>query len=449
MICKDFAYGGLIEYFKTVSSIPRPTFHEEKIADYLCDFAKKRGLEYYRDELNNVLICKGGSEGREQDSPLLLQGHTDMVCEKNKGVEHDFFLEGIKLCERDGWLCAEGTTLGADNGVAVATMLYLLDGAEENALSHPPIECLFTASEEVGLSGAQGFDYSKIKAKRMINLDSADESQIIAGCAGGQRLTAKMSVKTEPTGIGDRAVKLTVKGLAGGHSGEDIHRGRANANKLIGRVLFELSGQHSFRLASVNGGTKDNAIPREAEAILTVSGDDISNAVKSIKETIKAELCTDDREFELNVSESALPSAVMSLEDTENVIFFLQTVQNGVFEMHNSIEGLVEFSRNLGIVKTSAQGDRVDFTLAARSPKPSQLAYSSAQIEAYAKQLDMTIEYGAGYPGWIYAESSEIRNLYVNVYKELYGKAPEITVIHAGLECGIIKERRPDMDIIS
>jgi len=191
MLCKDFKYKGLLDYFKIISDIPRPSYHEEGIADYLCDFANQRGLEYYRDEAHNVLIKKQGSVGRENDDAVLLQGHTDMVCEKNDGTEHDFLRDGLELYEESGWLRARGTTLGADNGVAVAAMLYILDGALD---SHPPVECLFTSAEEVGLDGAKNFDYSKISARQMINMDSADESQIICGCAGGQRVTLKYRV---------------------------------------------------------------------------------------------------------------------------------------------------------------------------------------------------------------------------------------------------------------
>ncbi len=449
MICKDFAYKGLMKYFEEISNIPRPTFHEEKIADYLCAFSKEQGLECYRDELNNVFIRKSGTVGRENEAPILLQGHTDMVCEKNEGVEHDFLCEGIKLIEKDGWLVADGTTLGADNGVAVATMLYVLSGADGNISSHPPVECLFTASEEVGLSGAEGFDYSKIKARKMINLDSADESQIIAGCAGGQRLTTTLPADTVDADVTNTALRLTIKGLAGGHSGEDIHRGRANANKLMGRVLHMLSQKCDISLATINGGSKDNAITREAEAVITTSDKMAAEeAIKAIEATVFAELSAEDRSFRLCVDECVLPKKVMSADMRDKIIFLLLTVQNGMFEMNTSIPGLVEFSRNLGVVKTTDDGS-VELTFAARSPKPSQLAVSNAQLEAYAKQLGMTVEYGAGYPGWIYAEQSEIRDAYAREYEKLYKKAPEITIIHAGLECGIIKEKIADMDIIS
>ena len=264
MLCKDFAYRGLVNYFEEISAIPRPSFHEERIADYLCALAEERGLEYYRDEIHNVFIKLPASEGREGEDAVLLQGHTDMVCEKNSDVEHDFLNEGIKLLEKDGWLRADGTTLGADNGVAVAAMLYILDGAEGNLPSHPPIECLFTVSEEVGLEGANGFDYSRVSATRMINMDSADESEIIAGCAGGVRSIMSIRPTLDPAPENARALCVFVSGLAGGHSGEDINRGRANANKLLGRILLSASKQADFRLVRIEGGSKDNAIPREA-----------------------------------------------------------------------------------------------------------------------------------------------------------------------------------------
>ena len=231
MLAEGFKYRGLIEYFERISAIPRPTFAEEKIADYICDFAKERGLFFIRDEYNNVFVRMPASKGREGEEAILLQGHTDMVCEKNANVEHDFYRDGIELYESDGYIRARGTTLGADNGVAVAIMLYILDGAQGNIKSHPTLECLFTSSEEKGLVGASGFDYSVVSATRMINMDSADESEIIVGCAGGQRSEILFDIKSEPVSL--PSLKISVRGLFGGHSGEDINKGRANANLII------------------------------------------------------------------------------------------------------------------------------------------------------------------------------------------------------------------------
>lgn len=438
-----------MDFFEEISAIPRATYHEEEIARYLCDFARKRGLEYYTDELHNVLIKKKGSRGRECEPALLLQGHTDMVCEKNEGVEHNFLTDGIELqMTADGWLKANNTTLGADNGVAVAVMLYVLDGADGGLESNPPIECLFTVSEEVGMEGAYGFDYSKISARRMINMDSADEALIIAGCSGGERTTLSLTPeKQKPSG---RALKISIKGLAGGHSGEDIHRDRANANKLMGRVLLSLEQGIDFSLSSVDGGSKDNAIPREAIAVITTEQcEETVRAIELLAEKIAPELSPDDSGFALSAEECAMPEYVFDGEAKEKIIFLLATVPNGIFAMNHSIENLVEFSRNVGVVRTDNESGKIEILFSARSPKPSQLVASAEQISAYAKMLGMNVKNGMAYPGWVYAERSRIRDAYSEIYAEIYGKKPEITAIHAGLECGVIKKNIPDMDIIS
>ncbi len=437
-----------MRYFEEISQIPRPTFHEDKIADYLCTFAKERGLEYYRDAVHNVLIKLEGTEGRKNEPAILLQGHTDMVCEKNDGVKHDFLLDGIKLIEKDGWIKADGTTLGADNGVAVATMLYILDGADGHIVEHPPIECLFTVSEEVGMIGVYEFDYSKISARKMINMDSADESLIIAGCAGGQRSTLILGTELEDS-VGN-ALKISVKGLAGGHSGEDVHKGRANSNKLMGRILLSISKKVKFKLVSINGGNKDNAIPRETSAVIVTQNEkDFIAELKKLESAIKEELCHDDVNFAMTVEPCTAPEKVLTDDIAGKAIFLLAAVQNGIFEMNRDIKDIVEFSRNIGVVKTSDDGREIRFTFSARSPKPTQLNASNEQLSAFADMLGMKVEYGISYPGWTYVQNSEIREAYVENYRGLYGKDPEITVIHAGLECGLIKEKLPDMDIIS
>jgi len=448
MLCKDFAYKGLLKCFETVSSIPRPSFHEEKIAQYLCAFAKERGLEYLCDEKNNVLIRLGASLGREEDSPLLLQGHTDMVCEKNDGVEIDFLNDGIEIYEKDGWLRAKGTTLGADNGVAVAIMLYILDGADGNIRSHPPIECLFTASEEVGLSGAESFDYSCIRARKMINMDSADESQIICGCAGAHRIDVSCELEMVDVDNDTELVELFISGLAGGHSGEDIHRCRANANKLMGRILQDILQKYPFNLVSINGGTKENAIPRECKAVVALKNkEDFIRAAMDASDAIRGELCADDSGFKFAISSCKKAEKMMSKDNTEKILFFVSTVQNGVIEMSSNISGLVEFSRNLGIVETDEKNVKLVFM--SRSAKDSQLKASFVQLKAYADMLSMDLKVISEYPGWDLALNSEIRKLYAQIYRELYGKDPEITAIHAGLECGVIKNKIPEMDIIS
>ena len=436
-----------MRFFEEISAIPRASYHEEGIADYLCEFAKSRGLEYYRDATNNVLINAPATKGREQSPVLLLQGHTDMVCEKNEGYEHDFDKDGLDLYEEDGWIKARGTTLGADNGVAVAVMLYILDGGVE---SHPALQCLFTANEEVGLDGVKAFDYSHIHARRMINMDSADEKLIIAGCAGGQRTTMTLDVNTES--VSATFARIRIRGLAGGHSGEDIDKGRTNANKLMGRVLDTLfkDGSLGLRIASISGGTKDNAIPRECEAVVAVNSfEALEKRIADIGSLIAEGISADDKGLSLDVQliENDATSAVLDCESAKKTVFLMHCVANGVFDMNHSVKGLVEWSRNLGIVKCSAEG--VELVFSSRSSFESRIDASEAELDAYADIVGASIRHYNRDPGWSFAKTSEMRDSYVKAYESVFGETPEITVIHAGLECGFISEAVPDMDILS
>ncbi len=438
-----FKYKGLMEYFNRISAIPRGSFNEQGIADYLCGFAEARGLYCYRDEHNNVFISKPATPDRAGEDALLLQGHTDMFCEKNEGVDHDFECDGLELYEEEGWLRARGSTLGADNGVAVAVMLYLLDGAEGALCSYPTLECLFTSAEEVGLVGAKSFDYSLVTARRMINMDSADESLIIAGCAGGSRKSLVLDAQWQKTR--GEAVKIGVKGLFGGHSGEDIALGRANANKLLGRVLLSLG---KLNISYICGGSKDNAIPREASALLLVpSAEEAIRAVAALEVEIGEELCACDSGFALTAERCDAPERMLGDEQSRKTVFLLSTVANGVLEHNRSIPELVEYSRNLGVVRTS--DSQLEFVFSARSALPSRLSASAAELAAYGELLGMRLCDGESYPGWSYAESSEIREAYARAYRAVCGDDIKVTLIHAGLECGIIKERLPHMDMIS
>lgn len=448
MVIKDFKYEGLMKYFEEISAIPRASYKEERIADYLCEFAKARGLSYYRDEVNNVLINAPATAGMENAPAILLQGHTDMVCEKNEGVEHDFDNDGLELYEDNGWIRARGTTLGADNGVAVAVMLYVLDGGVER---HGDVQCLFTASEEVGLDGAKSFDYTKIFARRMINMDSADEELIIAGCAGGMRSTLSFDVKSEEI-VAPTLVKITVKGLMGGHSGEDIDKGRANANKLMARALYAILDDKSVgaRVVSVHGGSKDNAIPRECEAVVSVSDlarfecvfSGIASALKEGISSYDANISVTYAKTGENVRVNA-PDA----ETAEKLVRFVVAVPNGIFEMNYNVKGIVEWSRNLGIVALSA--DEADCVFAARSSFDSRIDASGAQLDALASLLGASVRHYNRYPGWNYAEVSALREAWESACESELHTKPETLVIHAGLECGFIKQAVPDMDIIS
>ena len=442
-LCENFAYPALMKYFEEISAIPRGSYNEKGIADYLEAFAKARDLYCYRDSYNNVLIKKSATVGSEGREPILLQGHTDMVCEKNAGVEHDFMRDPIDLYEEDGWIKARGTTLGADNGVAVAVMLYVLD---DGASAHPDIECLFTASEEVGLDGATNFDYSKINARRMINMDSADESLIIAGCAGGQRSSICFDVASKT--MCAKTAQIRISGLYGGHSGEDIGKGRANANKLMGRVLYEIMDKDTA-LVSVAGGTKDNAIPRECEAAVTVFDE---NALRTKIEKLSKELLhglfADDLGFALTFEiENEREVSCIDNETARKIVFLMHTCRNGVFEMNNDIDGLVEWSRNLGIVDCDAKGAELVFS--SRSSFESRIDASAAELDDHAAILGASVKHYNRYPGWKFAPVSKVREAYTKAFASLFGKEPDITVIHAGLECGIISQSVPNIDIIS
>ena len=449
MLVQNFKYRGLMEYFEKVSSIPRPSFSEEKIAQYICDFAKERGLFCIKDDSNNVFVRLPASEGREGEDAVLLQGHTDMVCEKNADVEHDFYNDGIELYESNGFIRARGTTLGADNGVAVAIMLYILDGAEGKLTSHPTIECLFTTAEEKGLVGASNFDYSVVTATKMINMDSADESEIIVGCAGAEHCEMTFSTTLSPCDMS--AFKISVKGLYGGHSGEDINRGRANANKLMGRILNQIQKKYSINLISLFGGSKHNAIPRECEAVIALEDSEgLFELCSKLEGEIKGELISDDRGFFLAVEPyKANNLSAFSYEYTKKIIFLLSTVADGAFKMCEGLDSIVEYSRNLGVANVDAKSASGLFIFMPRSAKDSQIKASSAELEAYADILGMEYCIISSYSGWDGSPESPLCRLYANCYKELFGGECRINVIHAGLECGVIKKLCPQLDIIS
>lgn len=433
----------LFHFFEDLSAIPRGSYNEAGVADALENFASERGLDCYRDELNNVLIKKPATPGYEDEPAVLIQGHTDMVCEKNVDTQHDFKTQPLELYVEDGYLHARGTTLGADDGVAVALMLALLDGA---AAAHPALECLFTASEEVGLVGAMGFDYSRIDARRMINLDSDDEGMVVVGCAGGCRTDIKLPVEfVEAAG---EPLSIRISGLMGGHSGADITLGRANANKLMGRLLLSLRRDADYNLISLNGGLMDNAIPRECEAIITCADSERMKARATIiAEKLREELVSDDAGFTLTCERVDKSARMMNCASTRLVVEAVGTVENGVIRMSADIPGLAEFSRNLGIIRTS--DGEVDLIFSSRSPKESLLEASIDYLDAVAELCGASAEHYSRYPGWAYAKQSPLRDRYVEVARRVLGREPQVVAIHAGLECGIIKSRLPDMDMIS
>ncbi len=432
----------LFRFFEDISAIPCGSKNEAKIADYLEKFAAERRLFCWRDKLHNVLIKSPASPGYENEPAVLLQGHTDMVCEKNSGTCHDFLSDPLELCVEGNWLCARGTTLGADNGVAVALMLALLDGGAE----HPALECLFTVQEEIGLIGAGGFDYSLIEARRMINLDGEGEGQAIVGCAGGCRTDIRLPYVPVPAA--GEAVLLKLGGLMGGHSGMDIGRGRANAIKLMGRLLLVLRRDVDYNIISVSGGLAENAIPRECEAVLAVADAGlIKERAFRIAVEIHSELGREDSGFSLSCSRVELPGRMLSAADTRKVSAMLGSFSNGVLEMSRDIPELVEYSRNLGIVATHA--DHICFSISTRSSLESRIDASCDYLSAFAELCGASAEHHSRYPGWKYEALSPLRDKYIEVCRRVLGREPTVMAIHAGLECGIIKAAIPDMDIIT
>ncbi|MBR4296426.1 MAG: aminoacyl-histidine dipeptidase [Clostridia bacterium] len=443
-IIKGYSPEKLFAFFEEITKIPRGSGNEEGIAKWLEAFAAERGLECIRDEVNNVFIRCPATQGLENEPPILLQGHTDMVCEKNSDVDFDFEKDPIDIYVDDkGFLRARGTTLGADNGVAVAIMLALLDGEKK---SHPALECLFTVEEETGLDGAKAFDYSNIKARKMINLDSENDGEVIVGCAGG--LFCRVTLDLSRVDFRGAAVRVSIGGLMGGHSGENINSGRANANKLLGRALLQIGEVCPLNLVSIEGGSKDNAIPREASALISV--EDYScfeHIAEQMRDTLASELSEEDKNFFMRWEMTESPETMVDRDSTNKICGFISSVGCGVLAMSQNIEGLVEFSRNLGIIST--EGDKVNFIFSARSAIESQLDYAASELKSFAELLGAKCELLGRYPGWEYAKVSPLRDKFFDVYRSICGSDPAANVIHAGLECGIIKSKLPDMDIIS
>lgn len=434
----------VFEIFEEISAIPRGSGNEKGVADYIEAFATRLGLFILRDETGNVFVRKSATEGYENVEPLLLQGHMDMVCEKNADVEHDFEKDGIRLSVKDGFLWADGTTLGADNGIALAYMLALL---ETNA--HPTLECLFTVEEETGLAGAKGFDCSHITAKRMINLDSEEEWQVTAGCAGGCRTDVVFDYTPVAAVQGAKRIDIAIRGLSGGHSGAEIHLGKTNAIIAMGRLLGSALELDNFNLVNIECNGKDNAIARECFASLaSTDADKLCERIKAEFTELKKELaeCDMGMTVELNVSVADSVECI-DLETTQSVVAFLTTVKTGVLKMSNQISGLVEYSRNIGFVETT--GNRVNMVLSSRSSLEGQINLSCRELDTLAKLVGADCAHRSRYPGWEYVPASPLRDAYISAFKRLYGTDVTVGVIHAGLECGLISSKIPGLDIIS
>ena len=443
IVTKGYKPEKALAYFEELCKIPHGSGNEEAVAKYIENFAKERGLFVIRDKNNNVFIRKEATAGYENVPAYLLQGHTDMVCAKLTTSAHDFEKDALDLYMEDGWLRARGTTLGGDDGIAVAFMLALLDGEIEN---HPTLECLFTVEEETGLGGAESFDYSVVTAHKMINLDSESEGEVCAGCAGGVRSKIDFKPSLE-TSSGD-VITLSVDGLFGGHSGVEINCGRANAIVLTSNILSEIAKEQELALISLVGGEKDNAIPRMCEAKFVV--EDSSRAVSLVEkldEEIRKSLCEADAGLKISVSVENDVENVETLAKSRELLQMISNLKVGVLAMSAHLEGLVEFSRNLGVIEVD--GEKAYITYSSRSAKEEQIDLSIEQVNEQVEKLGANVRHTGRYPGWDFLPESDLRDTYVRKFKEIMGVDVQTVVIHAGLECGIIKSRIPEMDIIS
>lgn len=433
-------------YFEEISNIPRGSGDEKQVSDYIVDFAKNRGLEVYQDEYYNVIIKKPGTIGYENAPTVILQGHLDMVCEKNMDKKHDFSKEPIALRIQDDFIMADGTTLGADNGIAVAYSLALLDS---NDIPHPPLEVLLTTDEEVGLCGALKFDESKLNGKYFINLDSEEEGELLVSCAGGLKVHLNLPITFKNT-TKNSIIKIVIKGLKGGHSGMEIDKNRANANRLLGRLLNVLQKELSFDISDIGGGLKDNAIPREAYVHLAVDEKNLDRFATIVKEEeikYNHEYENSDPNIQIVIKKIEQTSNVYTDDLKEKLIFLLLTLPNGIQTMSSEIKDLVESSLNIGVIeKTKAQ---IEIIIAVRSSVESLKYHINDQLKLFANITGASFVETADYPEWEYNNNSKLRQLFETTYESLYNKKPLIKAIHAGLECGVFAKKIKDLDLIS
>ncbi|WP_105618009.1 aminoacyl-histidine dipeptidase [Vallitalea okinawensis] len=446
MILSNLEPKKVFAFFEELSSIPRGSGNEKRVSDFLVDFAKNRSLEVIQDHVNNVIIKKPATKGYEKAPTVIFQGHMDMVCEKNNDTEFDFQKDPLNLKIVDDYITADGTTLGADNGIAVAYAMAILD---DNELEHPSLEIVITTDEETGMTGASNIDLSQLKGKYLINCDNESEGTFIVGCAGGAKTTINLPIeRVKEAGM---VAHVAIRGLKGGHSGEDINKNRGNSNKLMGRILYDIAKELEVSLVSINGGSKDNAIPREMDAILLFHANEeqaLKDLILKWNEILKGEFAVSDPELHVDVTfDGESDQSVMNQDSFKKVIQMLMTLPSGIQTMSSDIEGLVESSLNLGVV--ISKEEVVKFILALRSSKKTRLDDMLERLKIITELFGGEFITRGSYPAWEYKRESELRELFKDTYKALYNQEPNIKAIHAGLECGIFSKGMKDVDIVS
>ena len=430
-------------YFEEICAIPHGSRNTKKISDYLVGFAEAQGLAYIQDEMNNVILFAPGTCGMEEHDPVILQGHIDMVCEKEATCPIDMAAEGLDVTHDAASVYAKGTTLGGDDGIAAAMALALL---ADKSIPHPPLEVVMTTEEEIGLLGATAIDLSQLKGRTLINLDSETEGVFTVSCAGG--CTACITLPVERRAVYGPCIRLTVDGLKGGHSGADIHLKRANADKVMGEFMSRIQKLMPLCLTSFSGGAKDNAIPRSCQAKLVAMGinlERINDIAAALQEEIRANYDEPDATVQA-FDVDALGGNSLSTESTAKVISLLCSAPNGVQKWSADIEGLVQTSLNLGIAKL---GDRFSATFSVRSSVNSEKQEVLDQLKALADMLEGSYSQDGEYPAWEYRKESRLRDTMVRVYREMFGQEPKVEAIHAGLECGLFSQKLPGLDCVS
>lgn len=445
---KDLKPAAVFHYFEEICQVPRPSKKEEKIVAYLKEFGKKHNLETKVDEVGNVLIKKPASKGMENCKTVVLQSHVDMVCEKNNNVSHDFLTDPIETIIDGEWMKANGTTLGADNGIGVATELAIL---ADDTLEHGPIECLFTIDEETGLTGAFALKEGFMNGDILLNLDSEDEGELFIGCAGGIDSVAEFNYYEADVPDGYFFCKIEVKGLKGGHSGGDIHLGRANANKILNRFLTLAFNKYDLYLCEIDGGNLRNAIPREAHAIIAIpeaNKHDLRTDLNVFTAEVQAEYAVTDPDMELILSSEPARAKAIDADTTQRLLQTLYAVPHGVYAMSQDIPGLVETSTNLASIKMKS-GNIIRIETSQRSSTASSKQDIANMVRTVFEMGGAVVTFGEGYPGWKPNTHSEILEIATASYKRLFGVDAQVKAIHAGLECGLFLDKYPSLDMIS
>jgi dipeptidase D len=438
----------LFNYFEEICKVPRPSKKEEKIRKFLLDFAKANNLRTKTDNIGNVLILKPSTQGYENAPTVILQTHMDMVCEKNSDKVFDFENDPIEPMIVDGWVKANGTTLGADCGIGIAAQLAVLTSTN---LKHGPIECLITVDEETGLTGAFNLQQGFLNGTVLLNLDSEDEGEIFIGCAGGVDTLAEFTTHKETVPEKSAAFKISVSGLLGGHSGDDIHKNRGNANKILTRFLWDMLSGHQIKLAVFDGGNLRNAIAREAFAVFTVPNskkDSVTADFERFSTDLKNEFEFNEPGLQLKIEEVENPGFVIDDKTTNKLLASLYACPHGVLEMSSRMEGMVETSTNLASVKFFGD-NKIKVTTSQRSEIETRKTMAAKMVASVFQLAGAQVEHTDGYPGWAPNTNSEILKTVVSSYKKLFGAEPIVRSIHAGLECGIILKKYPNLDMVS